>query len=463
MSKFEPLSTARIAAAKAAGKDTWLADSDGRRGFGRLMLRVSPNGAKHFYFRICSGGQRRSVPLGPYSKDSKPNHLTLKQAREAAQDLLPQLRKNPMPVQTAPTPAESSLSRLGSHPKKSAAAPVPKQGDVPQVEPSLGGGTLEELCAAYVDHLRREGKASATEVEYRFRRYLNGTALGRTPAAQVTGKAIASHLRAMIDKGIGTTTRQLRSIIGTAYSLAQKCDTDASVSGDFSKFQISTNPVNQTASLAKLTKPRQRTLNSVELAYLWQTLDTEVNDSVAQRVSDRFIRMTLFLGGQRCEQLARVTTANVDTEAWTITLLDGKGRRPEPRVHRIPISNYARDDVKWLLQYATDLGSSFLFPGPIRPKERLTNDAVAARVSVISKNLLKLHKVPRFSYSDLRRTTQTLMTSLQIPEEVSNQILSHGLGGIVKRHYNSYPYEKEMRQALEQWGAYLTSLKPPAR
>jgi hypothetical protein len=77
VSRFEPLTTSKIASATATDKDIWLSDSNGKRGFGSLLLRVCPNGSRHFYFRFSSAGKRTMLALGPYSKDSKPNHLTL--------------------------------------------------------------------------------------------------------------------------------------------------------------------------------------------------------------------------------------------------------------------------------------------------------------------------------------------------------------------------------------------------
>jgi integrase len=231
---------------------------------------------------------------------------------------------------------------------------------------------------------------------------------------------------------------------------------------DFTKYRIISNPVREVASLSKFSKPRTRTLTKQELARLWHLLEEAVNKDSDLHVADRFIRANLLLGGQRCQQLARVKTSNVNTQTWTITLFDPKGRRQTPRVHEVPISTYARPDIEWLLAFARDTGSEYLFPGRVDSGEPIAPDSVVSRVQRLSDQLQIGYKIPPFAYSDLRRTTQTHMAALKIPEEVANRILSHGLGGVVARHYNFHQYESEMREALEAFGKFVTTLRTDA-
>lgn len=457
MSEVESLSTSRIAAAKATDKDLWLSDSDGKRGFGRLMLRVQPNGAKHFYFRICQAGRRRMVALGPYSKDAKQNHLTLKQAREAAHQVLTNVRSaSPTPQATgAPHAVTPRAQTLANEEQEQA-----QQAVVEPSPPTSSQGTLDELCAAYVDHLFRHGRISATETGNRFRRHLYGTPFGQSLAAQVTSKAVAVHLRALVEANKGRTAALLRSSMSAAFALALKVDIDPGIGGDYSRFGVVMNPVLQSGSLARFSKPRRRKLTPSELGLLRAALDSALSDPKQVRVSDRFLRVTLFLGGHRCAQLARVRTVDVDCDNWMIQLLDPKGRRESPREHHVPVSTFAKSDIQWLLSYAKDVGSPFLFPGKVNTSQPMSFEVAIARAQKLSQQLHKANGIPAFGYSDFRRTTQTQMTALGISEEVSNQIRSHELGGVAKRHYNSYAYEVEMREALEKWGAYLVSLQP---
>lgn len=59
---------------------------------------------------------------------------------------------------------------------------------------------------------------------------------------------------------------------------------------------------------------------------------------------------------------------------------------------------------------------------------------------------------------DLRRTGATLMTSLGVLPEVAERCLNHTEENKVKRIYQRYGYEPEMRQAWEKLGKYLENL-----
>lgn len=63
-----------------------------------------------------------------------------------------------------------------------------------------------------------------------------------------------------------------------------------------------------------------------------------------------------------------------------------------------------------------------------------------------------------FTFADLRRTCETRMTALGIPQEHRDQIQSHNLGNVTMRHYNRYSYLDEKKAALEKWEHLLQSL-----
>lgn len=461
MGTYEPLTTSRIANTQPAAHDIWLSDSDGSRGFGRLVLRISPRGARHFYFKVSQNGVRRVIPLGPYSKDSRPNHLTLNQAREAARQVLSAMRTPQAPTAISPppnahTPQLLALPTLVTR-DNSARAQLADVRSPSESNPA-SEGTLEELCAQYVQHLNTLGKVSATETGNRLRRHLNGTPLACKVAATVTSKEIAAHLRSMVSAQKARTAGLLRATISAAYAVALESETNPSVSGDWSRFKISFNPVRDVASLSRHSKARTRTLTNHELAHFWPALGDLIDSKGPNQFADRFARLTILLGGQRCQQLARVQTKDVDLNEGLITLLDSKGRRSDARIHRVPISSYAQADLAWFLQFARDNNSPNLFPGNDGPDSVISNSTISTRTRKISKIMHARHKIAHFSYADFRRTTQTGMAALGVPLEVVNQILSHDLGGIVARHYNFHDYKPEMLAALEKWGKHLASL-----
>jgi hypothetical protein len=53
-----------------------------------------------------------------------------------------------------------------------------------------------------------------------------------------------------------------------------------------------------------------------------------------------------------------------------------------------------------------------------------------------------------FTPGDLRRTVETRLAALGVPQEVRARLQSHGLGGIQARHYDRHGYVDEVREAL---------------
>lgn len=82
-----------------------------------------------------------------------------------------------------------------------------------------------------------------------------------------------------------------------------------------------------------------------------------------------------------------------------------------------------------------------------------TNGAQQTNILMLSKGIWKPH--------DLRRTGATLMTSLGVLPEVAERCLNHTEENKVKRIYQRYGYEPEMKQAWERLGEYLESLVNP--
>lgn len=118
---------------------------------------------------------------------------------------------------------------------------------------------------------------------------------------------------------------------------------------------------------------------------LWAVLTPQSRD---QSLEIRLVRVSILLGGQRAQQLHRCTQASVDIDdTSSITLLDGKGRRPEPRLHGLPIPPAAKVEIEWLLQHSKSLGSTFLFPGR-SPDKPLTDGPISRAVHQISSELV---------------------------------------------------------------------------
>ncbi|WP_245601066.1 Arm DNA-binding domain-containing protein [Marinobacterium jannaschii] len=72
---------------KPESKDKWLNETT-IWGHGGLSVRITPKGDRLFYFRYTDSNSKRiRLPIGPYSKASRPGYLTLKEARLRASEL----------------------------------------------------------------------------------------------------------------------------------------------------------------------------------------------------------------------------------------------------------------------------------------------------------------------------------------------------------------------------------------
>jgi len=170
------------------------------------------------------------------------------------------------------------------------------------------------------------------------------------------------------------------------------------------------------------------------------------------------IRLDISLGGQRCKQLLRVKLKSVDVDNGTVLLLDGKGNRPQPREHRLPLTPFARADVEWLMDRARKLSSPHLFTNSTT-KNAMQSEEVSKAVRQINKELLGSQRISSpFTYGDIRRTIETTLASMGVSKDIRAQIQSHGLGGIQARHYDRYDYMAEKRSALLMWSDFLQSL-----
>ena len=194
----------------------------------------------------------------------------------------------------------------------------------------------------------------------------------------------------------------MRSYLHAAYRLAGVAELDATAPSALLGFGITANPVAVTPTLAKFNKVGERALGEAELgAYLRELLaHTGIRASTKGA-----LLLSLVLGGQRPEQLLRVTVTDIDLDDGIIQLRDAKGRRQQPRLHVLPVTPLADEVIR-----------------------------------------------------DLRRTAETHMARLGINREIRAQLQSHGMGNIIDRHYLRHQFLDEKRNALFAWERELERL-----
>lgn len=417
----------------AKDKEVWLTEAGAARGVGRLRLRARATGAT-FYFRYVNHEAKQvQLALGAYDETGVAG-LTLKDARLKAGELsrLYQSGSRDLHGLVAQQQAEEQ-ARLD------AARREREQAD---------SGSLKVLCTAYADWLEAQGKESARDARGVLDRCMTAfPALAARRAKYIDHKDVATMLAKLVEAGKGRAAGKLRSYLHAAYRAALQAEGDPTIPTDLHGFELTSNPVALVAAkgLSKFNRARERVLSETELRAFLRALD--VQPGLASDV----LRLLLLLGGQRVAQLLRAKPTDVDLEAATLTLLDPKGARQQPRVHVVPVTEPAA------VILAKHLKGTWCFSKYGRVP--LRTETLSNLVAEISAKLLEDGTIREsFRLSDLRRTVETMLARMGISKDTRAQLLSHGVGGIQDRHYDKHDYLREKRAALEAWAAKLDEI-----
>ena len=199
---------------------------------------------------------------------------------------------------------------------------------------------------------------------------------------------------------------------------------------------ISENPF-ANLPVARVDK-RERVLADAELAAVWKATDGPGPFNAIVR--------TLILTGQRREEVAGMTWAELDDDLSTWTIPASRAKNGVS--HVVPLSV----PVQALLRgVARQEGSDLVFPGLRGP----FNGFGKAKAQ-----LDEASGVTDWRLHDLRRTAATGLQRLGVRLEVTEAVLNHvsgsraGIVGIYQRH----DYASEKRAALMAWGEHVAAI-----
>ena len=162
------------------------------------------------------------------------------------------------------------------------------------------------------------------------------------------------------------------------------------------------------------------------------------------RPSGAMLTFHLLTGGQRIQQLARITAHDFDADRKVITLRDTKGRRKVAHVHSVPL---IADALTALEEMRGDKGE-FLFT-LTKGKEPASYQHVWEAIQGVAAAMVKAGEIDRlFTPGTIRKTVESRLQALGVSREVRGYLLSHGLGGVQARHYEAHEYDEEKREAL---------------
>ncbi len=169
-------------------------------------------------------------------------------------------------------------------------------------------------------------------------------------------------------------------------------------------------------------------------------------------LADRFqlaLRFLLITGQRRSEVvMANVAEFDLQERLWELP----PGRMKKRRPHVVPLSDLA---LELLAEIKTKYGDGeFLFPSPRGGERSYSPKSLSFAVLGLGADLGMDPWIPH----DLRRTVNTEMGRIGIPQSIIDRVQGRIEPGTGARHYNRYDYLVEKRDALERWAERLTVL-----
>lgn len=401
-----------------------------------LAVQTTYAGAKRFllvYVAKASGRERRMV-LGEYGKAPR---LSLAAARKLAAE-------------------KRALVDLGRDPWQEAKEARAEA----EAKAARDTATFGALMDAYAEHLRAAGKPSWKQVARAFERHIiePRPKLAKLPADAVTVDDVMPVFHALAKAAKLREAEKLRAYLRAAYTAARKARTDATMHA-FAGFKISSNPLTDldvtrpkeaADKAAKAARERKWALTQPQLAAYWKRISAD--DSARGAL----LRFHLLTGGQRVEQLGRLTEADHDPDHKTVTLLDTKGRRTMAREHVIPLIPDAEKALAAMRAPREDEDGNEIPPGPYlftvsNGEQGAVYHTVWEGVQAVARDMVAADEIDRlFTPGTIRKTVETRLQAAGVSREIRAHLGSHGLGGVQGQHYEAHEFNDEKRAALKK-------------
>ncbi|MBF6022808.1 integrase family protein [Lysobacter niastensis] len=310
--------------------------------------------------------------------------------------------------------------------------------------------TLGALMAAYVDHLKLAGKASAKEVDATVDRNITKPhpKIADLPVDAITVETVMPVFRKLTRAGKWRAAEKLAAHLRAAFNAAKASRLDAGVVS-FAEFDVRANPLlelrvtrpDEGANGDREVQEESGALSETELRHYWKAINKLTTPHGAM------MRFHLLTGGQRMEQLSRLDVRDWDHDANAITLMDTKGRRRKARTHVVPL---LPDAITALEDMRTDEPAGpHLFSVSAGARAAVPHTLAAAMRDVsellLDKELVSMPITP----GTIRRTVETRLAAAKVSKDVRAHLQSHGLGGVQDRHYDRHSYLDEKRDALQ--------------
>jgi len=413
-----------------------------KRGSGRLILDVQPNGVKTFffqYFRKQDGKSKRIlINIGSYKQTMASSGFTLEKARQKANEFADILKEG-LDVKTF-------IKERKLEEKKR----------IRKVESAKLQGSLDQLIESYLAAMEANGKRSHESVRRSLRIYLNEPfpELIKRKADTIEADDIRLVLSRMIDKGVTTHTNRVRSYLHAAFSHGLKQDNNPRrYSKEAVKFNLKYNPVTFVPKQADFEQVGEHVITEREIKIIWGELPKE------SPLTSWAVKLA-FSTGQRLGEIIRIQWSDIDFDNQLMTIPAGVSKNKIE--HIIPLDVLSWSVIKEMKEITGDY--EYLFPSSHKGKMKKDRHIFNTTISKVIREYSTEHKkVRKFIARDIRRTVKTIMGKAGIDKAIRDRIQNHALTDVSSKHYDRYDYLKEKRHGLKIWNDYLDLIIHPRR
>ena len=369
-------------------------------------VRIMPNGGKTLFFQARFNGEVIRVTIGRYSGVAASAEAGRKRAKEINADL---------------------ANGIDPRPERKAA----------------DAATFGDMMTGYVEMLEAKGKKSAGNVKTQIAADIEKKQrkIWSKRAAEIDLDDCVKIVATITDKGKKRQADKIRSYIRSAFSEAIKARGNVNAPAKLRNMNIKMNPARDMVKVEGSSQARTRALSLSEFQAYWSHVKEQPEPGRS------IMMLHVLTGGQRMDQLARAGLHDIDNDTQTLTLLDFKGRRSEPRRHSIPLLPEARaciDRITGAGEYV------FSCDGGISP---INKKYIGERVDKIRDAMKEANELEggHFTPGTIRATIETRLAAkpYRVSSDVLGQLLSHGMGGVQQRHYQHHNFHEEKLEALE--------------
>lgn len=300
-----------------------------------------------------------------------------------------------------------------------------------------------DVMMMYCDRLESGQKKSVRAVRNALQKNIEKAhpTLWRKTAVSVGIDDCMKPIDRLVSEGYARQADKIRSYMQSAFKVAINAKGKPGMPERFKNITIRYNPVSGIEKPSGSSNARKRALSLPEFRAYWTRIKQlpEPKRSIAM--------LHVLTGGQRQQQLARVTLADLDNDPPKFCIYDFKGKRTQARVHNVPL-------LPVCLELIGNVSSGpyvFTANGGQSPMcdTYLNNIAKKVASDMLEANEIELGK-GMFTAGTIRATIETRLAKApyNVSKDIRAQLLSHGLGGAQEKHYLDDEFYDEKLDAL---------------